>query len=739
MIGRDLDDERRQNFRVSRIRSDIRFATRRERDFRLPEDFDIEEYRGRAEWQFGDVVGEARIEVAPDTAWWVERVYAAAATASRATSSSPSTPSLAAARALDPAPGRAAPSRSTRRSCATLVVDGVRARARDAHEGGRRAPAAERRSRRPRRRAERAVGPGRARAVRRPPVAARVPARRLRRRARGRRSPRASSSSGSRSRAEALEEHLSLLNLVNFGGGCYAVYAELRGDEVHVDKELFGDTFRRAAAADAARGARDPARARVRRPDDRRRRPLAARPRAAQARGDVRRSSTSRRRRAAARPAPRRSSSATLTRAIDEHRLVELEYLKPDETRGLDADGRAVLDRAPAAALVRPHVGSRRATSARSYRLDRMRKAKLLTRRSHAARGVRPGRAPRCDDRARSGTRRPSRAGRSRRARGRSSTAARSASAPSAAPSGSSARSSRSAARRRARAGRPARAGRGAGRASSQRAAAPRTRSRAGRSAASGSVERERRARARRASRRSSVPPCASAIERAMKRPRPVPGFARLRARGRTSRRSARWSSGAMPGPGRAPSTSTPPFDRRRAHLDRARRAGEYLTALSIRFESTCRSRSRVAADRAAAARGLRATGTSSWPTRRPRPRRRTSAPTSTSPKLYVNVPGLDARGVEHVADERREPGRLVGDQGEERLALLGRQLAPALLQRPGRADHRRHRAPQLVRDERHEVGAQRRQPAQLLDRCAARPRRRGCSAPRSRRAGRAA
>ncbi|MER3412368.1 MAG: hypothetical protein C4305_08795, partial [Thermoleophilia bacterium] len=44
--------------------------------------------------------------------------------------------------------------------------------------------------------------------------------------------------------ASALEEHLSLLNLVNFGGGCYAVYAELRGDEVHVEKELFGDTFR---------------------------------------------------------------------------------------------------------------------------------------------------------------------------------------------------------------------------------------------------------------------------------------------------------------------------------------------------------------------------------------------------------------------------------------------------------------------------------------------------------------
>ena len=90
------------------------------------------------------------------------------------------------------------------------------------------------------------AGPGRARALRRAPVAARLPARRLRRGA-------ATPSSRPRELierfsipAEALEEHLSLLNLVNFGGGCYAVYAELHGDEVHVDKELFGDTFRRA-------------------------------------------------------------------------------------------------------------------------------------------------------------------------------------------------------------------------------------------------------------------------------------------------------------------------------------------------------------------------------------------------------------------------------------------------------------------------------------------------------------
>src|SRR5207302_9461667 len=35
-----------------------------------------------------------------------------------------------------------------------------------------------------------------------------------------------------------------LLNLVNFGGGCYAIYAQLENGKVRVDKELFGDTFR---------------------------------------------------------------------------------------------------------------------------------------------------------------------------------------------------------------------------------------------------------------------------------------------------------------------------------------------------------------------------------------------------------------------------------------------------------------------------------------------------------------
>ncbi len=70
---------------------------------------------------------------------------------------------------------------------------------------------------------------------------------------------------------DQLDEHLPLLNLVNFGGGCYTVYAELRRRPRPRRQGALRRRLPPAAAADAARGARDPARARVRRADDRRR------------------------------------------------------------------------------------------------------------------------------------------------------------------------------------------------------------------------------------------------------------------------------------------------------------------------------------------------------------------------------------------------------------------------------------------------------------------------------------
>src|SRR5688500_709300 len=76
VVGHDLDSGDVRTFRVSRVRSDIRFATRRERDFRLPADFDVDLYRVGEDWQHGPLAGTARIEVTGEVAWWDHRTLA---------------------------------------------------------------------------------------------------------------------------------------------------------------------------------------------------------------------------------------------------------------------------------------------------------------------------------------------------------------------------------------------------------------------------------------------------------------------------------------------------------------------------------------------------------------------------------------------------------------------------------------------------------------------------------------
>ena len=47
VVGRDHKSDAIRTFKVSRIRRDIKFATRRERDFRLPADFNAAKHRPR--------------------------------------------------------------------------------------------------------------------------------------------------------------------------------------------------------------------------------------------------------------------------------------------------------------------------------------------------------------------------------------------------------------------------------------------------------------------------------------------------------------------------------------------------------------------------------------------------------------------------------------------------------------------------------------------------------------------
>jgi predicted DNA-binding transcriptional regulator YafY len=240
VVGADLDDGGRvKKFRVSRIRGDIRFATRRERDFRMPE-FRIEDYVGRPPWQIGDLVGEARIEVAHDTAWWVERAFGDAGHLDGDVFVTEYSSLEQLASWILRQDGRAVPQEPD--TLRRIVKEGLQL-VRDRHEGDppKLASAASRSASNGV--AERPAGPvvPERFAVLQSLLAyllaacgderdAEIPAREIVERF--------------SIPPEELEEHLQLLNLVNFGGGCYTVYAELQDDVVRVDKELYGDTFR---------------------------------------------------------------------------------------------------------------------------------------------------------------------------------------------------------------------------------------------------------------------------------------------------------------------------------------------------------------------------------------------------------------------------------------------------------------------------------------------------------------
>ena len=62
-------------FRLSRIRGKVAYATKAEHDFKRPTDFDPRSYANRADWQFGETLDTAQIEVDDRIAWLVERHF----------------------------------------------------------------------------------------------------------------------------------------------------------------------------------------------------------------------------------------------------------------------------------------------------------------------------------------------------------------------------------------------------------------------------------------------------------------------------------------------------------------------------------------------------------------------------------------------------------------------------------------------------------------------------------------
>ena len=241
VVGHDLDRGTTRTFKVSRIRGDIRFATRRERDFRTPPDFDVEKHRIPRPWQIGDIVGRARIAVSDDTAWWVERTLSDAGTVEDGTFETDfANVDLLAGWVLRQN-GRAVPLDPAELVDAVAVALTALA---DAHDGDAPRVAGPKRTDPRRPLPERPAGPV---APERFGVLQALLAHLLASCGDERSATLDAAEVAARFSIplEELQDHLSLLNLVNFGGGCYAVYAEHDGDVVRVEKELYGDVFRR--------------------------------------------------------------------------------------------------------------------------------------------------------------------------------------------------------------------------------------------------------------------------------------------------------------------------------------------------------------------------------------------------------------------------------------------------------------------------------------------------------------
>ncbi len=252
LLGRSHERDAIRVFRLSRMRGKVAYATKAEHDFKRPADFDPRPYASRAAWQFGDPQGTAEVWVCERIAWQIERHFGRFGE-------------------VIPAEDGAIVLR-TDYADSRLLAAWVLGLGEHAHV---QAPAelAEEVAQRAARVAERHEGTFEiAAAVRRPPAAAsdepsgsssrREAAIRPERFARlvtlasvlieagraGRRLRQADVLELLQVSEAELREDVNVLNVVNFGGGSYVLYAELTEDGgIDVDPEPYSDNFARPA------------------------------------------------------------------------------------------------------------------------------------------------------------------------------------------------------------------------------------------------------------------------------------------------------------------------------------------------------------------------------------------------------------------------------------------------------------------------------------------------------------
>ncbi len=75
LLGHSHERDAIRVFRLTRIRGKVSYATKAEHDFHRPADFDPRAYANRADWQLGEERGVARMLISERIAWQVERHF----------------------------------------------------------------------------------------------------------------------------------------------------------------------------------------------------------------------------------------------------------------------------------------------------------------------------------------------------------------------------------------------------------------------------------------------------------------------------------------------------------------------------------------------------------------------------------------------------------------------------------------------------------------------------------------
>jgi proteasome accessory factor C len=256
LIGLAHEREAVRVFRLSRIQGKVGYASKAEHDFSPPEDFDRRDYGSRADWQLGETKGTAKIFVRDRISWLIERDFG-------------SYGELRAAKKSDGAPGKGMVFETSYASDRELIawvlrwrqnaqvlapeelraeVDGRVGLLRDRHQNG--FEPAEIVDRPLREAPRRSRSNGRGEAAIRPERFARLvtlAGMLIEAAKKGEKLQVIELRQRLELTDEELREDIELLNVVNFGGGTYVLYAEYQGDEIEVDSQPYGDNFARPA------------------------------------------------------------------------------------------------------------------------------------------------------------------------------------------------------------------------------------------------------------------------------------------------------------------------------------------------------------------------------------------------------------------------------------------------------------------------------------------------------------